>query len=80
MFAYVLIVAEPLKEHTVYCALCKSDVDEVHPLFGEWDIIVRVSAEDKEELEKKILENITPTASTMSTTFPGAVASSITSP
>jgi len=59
--AYILIVVESLKEHTVYCTLCKAnEIDEVYPLFGEWDIIARVSAEDKEELKNKILEKVIP--------------------
>jgi len=59
MIAYVLAIVEPSKEHTVYGELCKNNIiDEVHPLFGEWDLIIKVTAEDNEELVKHITENI----------------------
>ena len=57
--AYILITTEPMKEHTVYGTLCKAnDVDEVHPLYGEWDLIVKVSAETREQLKETILDKI----------------------
>ena len=59
--AYVLIITEPLHEHNVYNKLGKSSVvDEVFPLFGEWDLIVKVVAETKEELVEKITSEIRP--------------------
>jgi len=59
MIAYVLAIVESLKEHTVYRALCENNIiDEVHPLFGEWDLIIKVSAEDNEAVVKHITENI----------------------
>ena len=59
MIAYILAIVEPLKEHTVYTSLGKNTVvDEVFPLFGEWDLIIKVTAESNEELIKHITENI----------------------
>ena len=59
MIAYVLAIVEPLKEHTVYGELCKNNtIAEVFPLFGEWDLIIKITAEDNEELVKHITENI----------------------
>jgi DNA-binding Lrp family transcriptional regulator len=33
-------------------------VDEVHPLFGEFDFIMRVSAEDPNNLARYIIEDV----------------------
>lgn len=55
MFAYILLIIEPLSEHEVYLTLVRSDeVDEVHPLFGKYDIIFKVSGETKEKIGSKI--------------------------
>ena len=55
MIAYVLVSAKPMSEHEVYLHLVKSeDVDEVFPLFGEFDIIFRIKAESKGEASVKI--------------------------
>jgi len=43
---FVLLVMDAEKEHEVYNSLCRSDkVKEVHPLFGEWDILVKLEGE-----------------------------------
>ncbi|GAI04912.1 unnamed protein product [marine sediment metagenome] len=59
--AYMLITTEPAKEHIAYNALCKlAVVDEIFPLFGEYDLIIKVSAIDKDGLKKKIINKIRP--------------------
>jgi len=59
--AYILITAEPLKEHSVYNTLFSLDViDYIYPLFGEWDMICRVHADTKEEVSTIIVDNISP--------------------
>lgn len=59
MIAYVLAIVEPLKEHIIYGALCKNNkIDEVYPLFGEWDLIIKKTIEDNDKLAKYITENI----------------------
>ena len=59
MIAYILVIVEPLKEHTIYTELCKnSNIDEVTPLFGECDLIIKITIDDKEKLAKHITENI----------------------
>ena len=48
-------VRSPCYEHEVYNALLKNDdVDDVFPLFGEWDIICRVEGEDFKEIDDKV--------------------------
>lgn len=55
---YILINTEPLKEHHVYTTLKKlSEVVEVHPLFGEYDQIVKIEADD-EDIGKLIINKI----------------------
>lgn len=57
--AYILAIVEPLKEHRVYTALGKNPyIDEVFPLFGEWDLIIKMTAENNEKLATLIPENI----------------------
>jgi len=61
MIAYILIVTTELDEHHVYNALSKTvEVDEVWPLFGEWDVLVKIGAETVEDLGQIISEKITP--------------------
>lgn len=61
MIAYVLIVTTGADEHEVYNALSKTaEVEEVWPLFSEWDILVKIVAETVEELGRIICEKITP--------------------
>ncbi|MBU4255998.1 MAG: Lrp/AsnC ligand binding domain-containing protein, partial [Candidatus Thermoplasmatota archaeon] len=44
---FVLISTAPAKEHDVYNELLKvSEIVELHPLFGEYDLIAKIDAED----------------------------------
>ena len=58
MIAYVLLSIAPLIEHEIYLALCRSnEVDEVFPLFGEYDIILKLTSDTKEGIGE-IVERI----------------------
>jgi len=55
---YILAVMDVEKEHTVYNTLCRSkNIKEVHPLFGEWDLIIKITGET-EQLIKIVKEDI----------------------
>jgi DNA-binding Lrp family transcriptional regulator len=56
---FILISAAPAHEHEVYNKLSKvKEIVELHPLFGEYDIIAKIEAEDFEKLGKIIVEKI----------------------
>jgi DNA-binding Lrp family transcriptional regulator len=56
---FVLISAAPAREHEVYNKLSKvSAVVELHPLFGEYDLIAKIKADDFEELGKIVVDKI----------------------
>jgi len=58
---FAVINTKPNEEHSVYNALCKmEEVEYVYPLFGEWDIIVKITGESTEELEKIMTTKIRP--------------------
>ena len=57
--AFVLVSTVPGKEHEVYNKISKINyVVEVHPLFGEYDLIVKIDALDYSELGKIVVEHI----------------------
>ena len=48
---FVLINVAPAHEHEVYNKLSKiPQIVELHPLFGEYDLIAKIDAADFEEL------------------------------
>ena len=56
---FVLISTAPAKEHQVYNELLKiKEIVELHPLFGEYDLIAKVDAQDLEELGRIVVEKI----------------------
>ena len=56
---YILINTAPAHEHEVYTKLSKvQEIVEVHPLFGEFDLIVKIDAEDFEKLGELVVEKI----------------------
>lgn len=56
---FVLIDVEPGKEREVYEALIKvEDVKELHPLFGEHDLIAKVEAGSFDELSDVVVRRI----------------------
>jgi DNA-binding Lrp family transcriptional regulator len=56
---FVLISTAPAKEREVYKELMKiSDIVELHPLFGEYDMIAKIEADTFDKLGKIIVERI----------------------
>ena len=56
---FVLISTVPGKEHEVYNALLQvPEIIELHPLFGEHDLIAKLEARDFDELGHTIVGRI----------------------
>jgi DNA-binding Lrp family transcriptional regulator len=56
---YVLINSTPAKEHEVYNKLLDvKEIEELHPLFGEFDFIAKIEVEDFDALGKIVVEKI----------------------
>ena len=57
--AFVLISAVPGKEQTVYGTLLKvAEITELHPLFGEYDLIAKVEAGDLDTIGQIVVAKI----------------------
>ncbi len=58
-FGFVLIATAPSKEREVYTQLLEvEEVAEMHPLFGEYDLIARVEARDYDALGQVVVNKI----------------------
>ena len=56
---FVLMHVSPLHEYEVFNKLSKiPEVIEVHPLFGEYDLIAKIKAEDYESIGEIIIHKI----------------------
>ncbi len=56
---FVLISTAPAREHEVYNALLKvKEVVELHPLFGEYDLIAKIEADDFNKLGQVVVDQI----------------------
>ena len=56
--AFVLFKTEPRSEREVYLRLVNDDsVVEVHALYGEFDLLARVHAEDSSTLSKMLMQD-----------------------
>ncbi len=56
---FVLIIAAPAHKHDLYHKLTKvSEIIELHPLFGEYDLIAKIEAEDFEKLGNIVVNKI----------------------
>ena len=56
---FVLLHIAPLHEYEVFNKLSKlHEVIELHPLFGEYDLIAKIEAEDYESLGQIIIHKI----------------------
>jgi len=56
---FVLIKVMPRKERAVYEKLAKlSEVEELYPLFGEYDLIAKINVKDFEELSDVVVNKI----------------------
>ena len=56
---YVFIIAAPAHKHEVYHKLTKvSEIIELLPLLGEYDLIAKIEAEDFEKLGEVVVNKI----------------------
>lgn len=54
-----MINTAPTKEHEVYNHLLKNPwIIEIHPLFGEYDLIAKIEAENLDQLGEIVTKNI----------------------
>jgi DNA-binding Lrp family transcriptional regulator len=59
VIGFVLMHVAPLHEYEVFNKLSKlNEVIEVHPLFGEYDLIAKIQAEDYESIGEIIIQKI----------------------
>jgi len=57
--SFVLISATPAHEHEVYNKLSKvPEIIDLHPLFGEYDLIAKIEAENFESIGDIVLNKI----------------------
>jgi DNA-binding Lrp family transcriptional regulator len=65
---FVLISTAPAKEHEVYTELLRvKGIVELHPLFGEYDLIAKVEAEDFNALGQLVVDKIRSVAGVIDT-------------
>lgn len=56
---FVLISTAPTKEHEVYNKLTTlNEIIELHQLFGEYDLIAKIDAEDFNKLGEIVIDKI----------------------
>jgi len=56
---FVLIITSPMHEHEVYNKLLKNKkIKEIHPLFGEYDLIVKIDCDDFQSMGEFIVNEI----------------------
>jgi len=56
--AFVLFKTQPARERDVYLSLSSNDaVAEVHVLYGEFDLLVRVSSDNSGDLSKMLVQD-----------------------
>lgn len=56
---FVLIEVAPHHETQVYDALKKvKEIEEVHGLFGEWDLLVKIVADDLDAISEIVVRKI----------------------
>jgi DNA-binding Lrp family transcriptional regulator len=56
---FVLICTTPTHEHNVYNELSKlPEIIELHPLFGEYDLIAKIEADNSDLLATIIIDKI----------------------
>ncbi len=59
VLGFALIKTIPMKEHSAYNELMRvREVLEVHPLFGAYDLIVKIEADSFDNLGKILVEKI----------------------
>ena len=56
---FVLISTAPAREHEVYNELLKvKEITELHPLFGEYDLIAKIEADDFNVLGQVVVDYV----------------------
>jgi DNA-binding Lrp family transcriptional regulator len=56
---FALLSISPLKEKEVYDALrAMAEITEVHPLFGEYDILVKIECGDIDSIGEVVIKKI----------------------
>jgi DNA-binding Lrp family transcriptional regulator len=59
VIGFVLIRTSPAKEHEVYQQLMRvKEIVELYPLFGEYDFIAKISADDYNTLGQIVVDKI----------------------
>ena len=59
VIGFVLMHVSPLHEYEVFNKLSKlKEVVELHPLFGEYDLIAKIEAKDYEDIGEIVLRKI----------------------
>jgi DNA-binding Lrp family transcriptional regulator len=57
--AWVLISIVPTKEKEIYSKLIKtSGIIDIHPIFGDYDLIVKIQKESIEDVGAMVIEEI----------------------
>ena len=56
---FVLIITSPMHEHEIYNKLLENKkIKEIHPLFGEYDLIVKIDCDDFQSMGEFITNEI----------------------
>jgi len=56
---FALLTISPLNENAVYDALkIVPEIKEIHPLFGEYDILIKLKCSDIDEIGEVIIKKI----------------------
>jgi DNA-binding Lrp family transcriptional regulator len=56
---FALLSISPLQEKSVYSALKNiSEITEIHPLFGEFDILVKIECQDIDHIGEVVIQKI----------------------
>lgn len=56
---FVLINTAPMHEHEVYMSLCGNKrIKEVNPLFGEYDLIVKIDTDNFQSIGDIVINDI----------------------
>lgn len=65
---FVLISTSPAKEHAVYNELLRvKEIAELHPIFGEYDMIAKVVTKDQNHLGQIVVDKIRPLSGVVDT-------------
>jgi DNA-binding Lrp family transcriptional regulator len=65
---FALLSISPLHEKSVFESLNSMEqVTEVHPLFGEYDILVKIQCEDLDEIGEVVIKKIRSTKGVVDT-------------